>query len=431
MQSGRGRFRPAAIHPLRKREAMLMSAPHSSLIDVATARGIALEQVAPVTAARVVPLASALGHIAATDVFAPQAMPFFTNSAMDGFALRVSDLAEPPHRLRIVGTVAAGAAAPGLLPPAAAIRIYTGAPLPGGADAVVPVEEAEERDGCLVVRSSPAIGANIRAEGSDQPAGACLLARGTRIAPHHVGLLAANGIARVKTVRPPRVVVFSTGDELAGKVRGAGQIHDANRPMLMAMCAAAGAEVLDGGALPDDMGTLARRLADLVPNADLLLSSGGVSMGGRDPLRPAFAAMGGDAAAWQVAIKPGKPVFFGRIGPTAFTGLPGNPMAAFVGFHLFVRAQIAVLSGGEPPEFAPLRGRAAFAWQRRPGRQEVFPVRCAGLDETGLPRLERLGEGVSATLFPLTSADGLAVVSADTAKVDPGDLLGWQPFCTG
>ena len=402
------------------------------LIDVRFARDIALAQVDRIETVRDLPLAAALGHVCARDVVATNAMPFFTNSAVDGFALRLADLAGATPVLPVAGTVAAGAAEPLVLPAAAALRIFTGAPLPGGADCVVALEEVTETDGRIQMHTPPLQGANIREAGSDQPLGALLLPRGTRIAPQHVGLLAANGIGKVTVTRSPRVVVLSTGDELADSTqRGAGQIFDANRPMLLALAQMAGCEAVDGGTMPDRVEPLSRRLTEVAEDADLVLTSGGVSMGGRDPIRPAFAAAGGEIAGWRVAVKPGKPIMFGRIGRTTFTGLPGNPMAAFVGFHLFVAPQIAHLSGRSPAPFAPFKARAGFSWRHRPGRQEVFPVRCLGTDGTGLPLLERLGNGVSATLFPLAQADGLATIAALSDGVAEGDVIDWHPFGQG
>lgn len=402
------------------------------LIDLAQAREIALAQVRAIETATDLPLAVAAGHVCARDVLATCAMPFFTNSAVDGFALRCADLTGADLAMPVAGTVAAGAAGPAALPEGAALRIFTGAPVPTGADAVVALEDVHEAGGMIHLAARPALGANVRHQGSDQPLGACLLARGARIAPRHIGLLAANGIGRISVIRRPRLVVLSTGDELAtGTQRDLGQVFDANRPMLLALAQAAGCEAVDGGAMPDEVEPLAERLAELAGSADLVLSSGGVSLGGRDPIRPAFAQAGGKIAGWRVAVKPGKPVLFGRIGDTAFTGLPGNPMAAFVGFHLFVAPQIARLTGQSPSRFAPFKARAAFSWRHRPGRQEVFPVRCIGTDGTGLPLLERLGNGVSATLYPLAQAEGLAIVPAETEAVAVGDLIDWQPFGTG
>ncbi len=399
-------------------------------LDVATAIEMALAQVSPVTAACDVDITRATGRVAARDVAAPRAMPFFTNSAVDGFAIRLAGAAVS-RRLPVVATLAAGAAAVPDLPQGKAIRVFTGAPLPEGTEAVVPLEDVREADHEILLETLPEAGANIRRAGSDQPQGAVILSQGRRILPHHVGLLAANGVTEVGVFRRPIVAVLSTGDELTADPVDAGQIYDANRPMLLSLVRAAGAEPLDAGVLPDAPEPLAARLAELARTADLVLTSGGVSMGGRDPLRPAFAAAGGTIAAWRVALKPGKPIFFGRLGPAAFTGLPGNPLAAFVGFQLFAAAQIARLCGSEPAPFAAFRSSATFSWRRRPGRQEVFPVRCLGTDETGLPLLERLGNGVSATLFPLAGADGLATVAADCAEVSPGQMLRWQPFFDG
>jgi len=412
---------------------MTASPPSAAMIDVATARALALALVAPIQDRQRVPLSEALGRAVAQDVIAPMAMPFFTNSGMDGFALCVADLhGSGPYRLPIAATIAAGANPAQGLPRGAAVRIFTGAPVPAGADAVIALEDARETDGDLVLDFLPPKGAHLRLAGSDQAAGACLLPRGTRIAPHHIGLLAANGLGLVEVLRRPRVAVLSTGDELGSCGDLApGQIHDANRPMLLALVAAAGGVALDAGSMPDDPAALADRLAELAADADLILSSGGVSMGGRDPLRPAFVAAGGKIDGWRVAVKPGKPVMFGRLGKAGFIGLPGNPMAAFVGFHLFAAAQMAVLAGMAAPTFAAHSARAAFAWQRRTGRLEVFPVRNLGAGSCGLPQLQRLGSGVSASLFPLTAADGLAIVPADLAEVTPGLLLQWQPFCLG
>lgn len=408
---------------------MNASTDMSPMIEVAAAREIAVAQITPVRAFQDLALHAALGQTCARDVIATSAMPFFTNSAMDGFALRHADLTGAGSLLPVAGTVAAGDAGTSL-PPGAALRIFTGAPLPLGADTVVALEDTAEAGGSVHIAGLPDIGANLRLAGSDQPSGVCLVARGTRIAPRHVGLLAANGITRIVATRRPRVLILSTGDELVttGASRAEGQIHDANRPLLIALAQTAGCEVVDGGTMPDEVESLSQRLADLCATADLVLSSGGVSMGGRDPLRPAFISAGGEIAAWRVAVKPGKPVMFGRMGETGFTGLPGNPMAAFVGFHLFVAPQIARLTGAEPVPFARWSGTAASDWQHRPGRQEIVPVRCLGTDGNGLPLLERLGNGVSATLFPLATADGLAVIPAASEGIARGAQVDWHPF---
>jgi molybdopterin molybdotransferase len=398
----------------------------TGLMSVGQARDLALAEVQPIAGRETCTLDGAPGRVLVKALHAPVAMPLFDNSAMDGFALRCSDL-DGVGSLPIAGTVAAGDN-PGPLPPGAALRIYTGAPMPAGADAVVMVERCREADGRVAFDTAPRPGDNIRRAGSDQALGEVLIAAHTRLAPHHVGLLAANGIGQVAVVRRPRVAVFSTGDELRDGAVGPGQIPDANRPTLIALCRQAGAEVTDLGILPDDRDATRTALAGLGDGYDLIVTSGAVSMGGRDHVRDALIDAGGQVNGWRVAVKPGKPVVFGRIGDAVFTGLPGNPFAVYVGFHLFVAAQIARLTGQHPAGFATIPARAGFDWTRSPGRAEVFPVRLDGYGDDGLPVLTRLGRSVSATLLPLGGADGLAMVPADCDRVAAGDRLHWHRF---
>lgn len=388
---------------------------------------LALDQVQPITDVETLPLAQTLGRITAQAILAPDAMPFFDNSAMDGFAIRHADLADRCC-LPVAGTVAAGDA-PSLLPEGAALRIYTGAPVPLGADTVVMVESCIDKSHKVHITKLPKRGANIRPHSSDQAKGAMLLPAGTKTAPHHIGLLAANGLVCATVMRRPRVAVFSTGDEVKNGPRAAGQIPDANRPMLCALLASYGAEVADMGILPDDISRSTEAFKGLGDRFDLIVTSGAVSMGGKDHMAAALIAAGGKVNGWRVAIKPGKPVLFGTLGRAGFTGLPGNPFAVHVGFHLFIAPQLARLSGTEAPAFAPNPAVAGFDWQRHTGRAEVFAVHLSGYNGAGRPVLNRLGAGVSATLLPLVGADGLAIVPAETATVKPGDVLHWQPFC--
>ena len=399
----------------------------AEMMSVIDALVRALAQVAPITDTGSVPLALALGRTTAKPVRAAQAMPFFDNAAMDGFALRRADL-DGRSCLPVAGTITAGDA-PSELPAGAAMRIFTGAPLPAGADTVVMVEACIDKATKVHIERAPAVGDNIRRAGSDQAVGQKLLDANTRIAAHHIGLLAANGIDAVEVVRKPRLAVFSTGDELRSGPRAPGQIPDANRPMLLALAREAGADVTDLGILPDDAAATAEALRGIGGSFDLILSSGAVSMGGKDHIRAALIAAGGTVHGWRVALKPGKPVMFGTLGGAAFTGLPGNPFAVHVGFHLFVLPQLARLLGARIAPFAPVPAVAGFEWSRKAGRAEVFPVRLATWTDAGLPVLERLGQGVSATLLPLAGADGLAIVPADCREISPGAPLFWRPFC--
>ncbi|MCV2894956.1 gephyrin-like molybdotransferase Glp [Lentibacter sp. XHP0401] len=401
--------------------------PAADLMSLAEARDRALAQVAPLADTQTLALSESLGRTVANAINAFEAMPFFDNSAMDGFALCCADL-DGASRLPIAGIVAAGDS-PRALPKGTALRIFTGAPLPQGADAVVMLERAHEAEEHVSFTCAPQAGDNIRRAGNDQAVGQELLAAGTRIGAHHIGLLAANGIEHVEVIRRPRIAVFSTGDELASGQRRLGQIPDSNGPMLVALAQAAGADVTDLSILPDDAEATATAFKALGTQYDLILTSGAVSMGGKDHIREAFLAAGGDVQGWRVALKPGKPVMFGKLCGAAFTGLPGNPFAVHVGFHMFVLPQIARLLGAAPAPFAPVPAVAGFAWTRKAGRAEVFPVRLARYDTNGLPVLERLGCSVSATLLPLSQADGLAIVPADCCEISTGAPLSWRPFC--
>lgn len=406
--------------------------PASAMLDLDTARRLACGLVAPIGAGESLDLAQATGRTAATSLRAEIALPRSARSAMDGFALCTADLASG-LTLPVAGTVAAGMPAPDL-PRGAALRIFTGAQIPAGADAVVPIEEITETGASVQLASPPEAGAHIRAIGSEQPEGGLLLRRGTRVRAHHIGLLAANGVTQIEVVRRPRLAILSTGDELhpPGGANGSGdRLPDVNRPMLIALAQGAGAEVDDHGILPDDPEATAEKLAALQGRYDLIVTSGAVSMGGRDHLRPALLAAGGEIDGWRVALKPGKPVMLGRLGPTAVTGLPGNPFSALVGFTLFVSAQIARLKGAVPAPLFHCAGRAGFDWHRKPGRAEIFPIRLGNREIDGLPVVHRLGEGSSATLFPLAEADGLGFVSAETARVGVGTPIGWQSFEAG
>lgn len=398
----------------------------ADMMSIPQALGRALALVTPIQDAQTVSVSDALGRVTARPVIAADAMPFFDNSAMDGFAVRCADL-EGRCCLPIAGTVAAGDA-PSVLPKGAALRIFTGARLPKGADAVAMIEACIDKTHKVHFNQMPQTGDNIRHAGSDQVAGQVLVGAGTPIAAHHIGLLAANGLSQIKVTRRPKVAVFSTGDELCSGPIGPGQIPDANRPLLLALARQAGAEVTDLGILPDDANATASALSGLGAQYDLVLTSGAVSMGGKDHIRDALVAAGGTVHGWRVALKPGKPVMFGTLGAAAFTGLPGNPFAVHVGFHLFVLPQIMRLAGAQPAPFAPVPAVAGFDWTRTPGRAEVFPVRLAAYDELGLPVLQRLGQSVSATLLPLATADGLAIVPAETRHIRTGASLFWRPF---
>lgn len=376
-------------------------------------------------------LASAGNRTLSKDLHAPAPMPFFNNSAMDGFAVRTSCFTGMgPWKLPVVGPLAAGSPSSLAVPETpVAVRIFTGAPVPAGFDAVVMQEDVGADADHAVFMSRPNTGQNVRQQGEDIKRGAVLVRAGIRLGSRHIGLLAANGYSAVNAFRRPRVGVFSTGDEIveAGQSGSSGQIFDANRPMLIRLAQQAGADVADLGIIGDTLDETTSCFTGMAGKFDLIVSSGAVSVGGHDFIKPGLEKAGGEVAFWQVAMKPGKPIMFGKIGEAIVAGLPGNSLAAYVGFKLFVEGIVARLSGRhEPVHLTTTPAISGFDWNRWPGRTEYFPVKRVGTDKFGAPVIERLGRGGSASLAPLCQADGIAVVAADIGTVAKGDMLSWH-----
>lgn len=396
------------------------------LTPVEEALETAVDMVRPLSVIEDIPVHMARGRVLARGLHAGRPMPLFDNSAMDGFAVDLSHFSgEGPWPLPVLGTIAAGAAAP-VLAPGAALRIFTGAPVPSGCDAVVMLERCDDRGDTVLIHVRPRPGDNIRRAGEDIASGDLLVSAGTMLGGRHVGLLAGNGHGRVPVIRRPRIAVLSTGDELCA---GGAGIHDANRPMLLALCEGLGAETTDLGICPDDMERMTEIFRASAGRFDLILTSGAASVGGRDFVRPALLVAGGTVEAWRVALKPGKPVFFGRLADTLVTGLPGNPLSAYVGFQLFVTRQIGAMLGLRAPRTNRETAVAGFEGARKPGRTEYLPARLAGHSDRGLPIVEPLGHGSSATLLPLSFADGVVVLAANSAEITRGELVEWIPFC--
>ena len=349
------------------------------MLTVSQAAAIARSLVSPVLETEVVPLGKACGRAAAGDVTAPRPMPFFDQSAMDGFAVRLADLAgQGPWRLAVTETVAAGdRAGVDLWKKGTAKRIYYRRP--GFRRRQTP--SSWSRTAWMKARASRSVAARIPARTSGRWAATsnatrCSSRQG-RGSNHGIsGLLAANGFGELNVFRRPRIGVFSTGSELVSQVTPEeGRIFDANRPMLIALAENAGAEVVDLGIVDDDYEATVRFFSRHADEFDMLLSSGAVSAGGRDFIRSAFARAGGDIRAWKVALKPGKPALFGTLGRTAYFGLPGNPLAAFVGFELFVRERILRLGGISDPRGGEVQVRAGYSARRKTGRTEYVPAR--------------------------------------------------------
>jgi molybdopterin molybdotransferase len=378
----------------------------------------ALADVAPLPPERV-PLRDGLGRALAEDLASETDLPAFDASTMDGYALRAADAARAGARLPVAFEVFAGAPAPGPLPGGACCRIFTGAPLPAGADAVEQQEQVR-RAGRGAVFSRPALrGRFVRRRGSDVAAGRVAAPAGTPLDPGTIALAAGVGRAEVLVHRRPRVVILPTGDEVVpvGRTPAPGQIVETNGHALAAAARDAGAEPSLLPAAPDDPGALATALA-AARGADALVTTGGVSVGTRDLVRGALAAAGARLDFWRVAMRPGKPFTFGRWGATAVFGLPGNPASALVTFELFVRPALRALAGLPGTGRLRVAARLASPHEKPPGLEVYLRARL-GVVRGQLVAFP-LPSQSSGDLSSAAGIDGLAVLPAGRSRLARG-----------
>ena len=386
-----------------------------------------------------VPLLESLGSFLAEDVFADIDLPPFDNSGVDGYAVIAADTAgasaESPVLLKEIGEIAAGQTTDVVVTSGTAYRIMTGAPMPAGADAVVMVEDTRREaaapgNGVLCAILDEAVPEqHVRRAGEDLRTGACVLRSGARIRPAEAAMLATMGRASVSATRAPRVAIFSTGDELVDIVSGAipppGKIRDSNRYTLAALVQDAGATVHSIGHIPDDptaTEAALRAAADPDTGADLILTAGGVSMGDRDYIKPAVEKIG-TLALWKVAIKPGKPLAFGRLGSALFFGLPGNPISAMVTFELFVRPALKKMAGGAGQALFRRSVTAVLteAIPHAAGRREY--VRAITEWHEGGFRAATAGKQGSGMLLSATTANSLVTIPTESMGMAPGDVV--------
>ncbi|HEX2191843.1 MAG TPA: gephyrin-like molybdotransferase Glp [Acidimicrobiales bacterium] len=393
------------------------------MIPLEEARAVVLDGCPPL-APRDVPLLAAAGCVTAEAVVADEDVPPFANTAMDGYAVRATDTDGPPVRLRVVGTLAAGSP-PRTTPigPGEAVRIMTGAPMPPGADAVVMVERtrAEEGGASVVIEAAAGPGQHVRGAGEDLRAGQVVCEPGTALSPGHLGVLASVGRETVCVVPRPRVGVLSTGDELvagAGPLRP-GQIRDSNRPTLLALAGASGCEPFDLGLVGDDEEALVAALERGVVACDAIVTSGGVSVGDYDYVKAVLDRLG-EMHWWQVAIKPAKPLAFGRIGTTPVFGLPGNPVSSMVSFELFARPALRRMMGHTVLDRPRVPAVADEDLRRRPdGKLHLVRV-VAATAEDGRWHVRSSGGQASHLLHAMARANALALVP-DGDGVAAGD----------
>lgn len=397
------------------------------LMSVEEAQALIEARIPPLPGEEQVALREAAGRVLAGDLRAPLPLPPFFNSAVDGFAFRHADLAAGGEtRLPVADRLQAGQAASPITP-GTAIRIFTGAAMPPGADTVMMQEDAREEEGAVILPAGLKRGANCRPAGEDVAEGEVALPAGRRLRPPEIGLAAALGLSRL-AVRPMvRVGVFSTGDELAepGQALGPALTYDSNRFTLMALLAGLPVQVSDLGILPDDAAATTAALAEAAASHDLLLTSGGVSTGEADHVKAAI-GQGGRLVFWRLAIKPGRPAAMGVVGGTPVIGLPGNPVAAVVTFLHLARPLVLRLAGALPERLPRFVAEADFRYRKKAGRREY--VRVTLEPGAAMPiarKFEREGAGL---LTSLTRSDAFAELGEDVLEVSPGDRVAVLPF---
>ena len=402
-------------------------------LDEALVRLVAGAEAARIVETESISTFDALGRVLAADVVSAIDVPPADNSSMDGYALRVADAVMVGALLPVSQRIAAGSVGQALAAGTAA-RIFTGAQVPAGADAIVMQEQCEAVDGGVRVNSVPQPGQWIRRRGEDVRIGATVLARGLRLTPQAIGLAAGVGAATLTVCRRPRVALFSTGDELVmpGSVAPAdlppGSIYNSNRFTLRGLLQAAGCEVIDLGIVPDRLEATREALRRAAAANDLILTSGGVSVGEEDHIKPAVAAEG-RIEMWQVAIKPGKPLAFGAVrrqagGEALFIGLPGNPVSSFVTFLLAVAPVLRAMQGLPPALPAALSMPAHFDWPRPDKRREFLRVRRNG--GGGLDLFANQSSGV---LTSAVWADGL-LDNPPGRTIARGDIVNYLPLAS-
>lgn len=399
-----------------------------ALMSVEEAQALIMARVPPPEGEEQVPLSVARGRVLARDLVAATPLPPFANAAVDGWAFRHADLRpDAPTRLIEAGRVAAGQAAMRPVAAGQAIRVFTGAPMPPGADTCVMQEDVTQDGPAILVPQGLKPGANARPAGEDVARGALALRAGRMIGPAETGLAAALGQAMLAVRRRPRVGVFSTGDELAepGGALGPAQTYDSNRFTLLALLAGLPCEARDLGILPDDRARTAAALAEAARGHDLLLTSGGVSTGEEDHVRAAIEA-GGRLVFWRLAVKPGRPAAMGVVEGTPVIGLPGNPVAAVVCFLHLARPLLMRLAGAEDQGLPRFAATADFSYRKKAGRREYVRVTLAtGDGPTRARKFPREGAGL---LTSLTESHGFVELPEATTAVAPGDAITVLPF---
>jgi molybdopterin molybdotransferase len=386
-------------------------------------------QVHAVTGAERIALRESLDRVLAEPVSAPLDVPPHRNSAMDGYALRVADLPDSGETtLRVTGKSFAGAPFNGTLEAGECVRIMTGAVVPEGADTVVMQEQVQRADDLVTLTAGHRQGQNIRQPGEDLKQGDTVLEPGRLLNAADIGLLASLGIAEISVLRKPRVVFFSTGDELKGigEALGEGDIYDSNRYTLHALLSRMNVEMIDQGVIPDDPDAVRLAFSDAAQLGDMVITSGGVSVGEADYVKQTLDELG-EVGFWKIAMKPGKPLAFGRLGKAWFFGLPGNPVSTMVTFALFVRPALFIMKGGQMEEPLSLRATLETDIRKTPGRKD-YQRGILSQAENGKLAVSTTGLQESHVLSSMSKANCFIVLPRESGPVSKGDVVEVIPF---
>ena len=384
------------------------------------------ETITPVIDVEVVALRQTLDRILAADVHSPIEVPNHTNSAMDGYALRFADLDKTS--LQMIGTAWAGRAFNGSVGPGESVRIMTGAVLPDGADTVV-MQEHVERDGDVIrVAGGQREGQHVRYAGEDLARGGTALGAGRRLLAADIGMVASLGVSELPVLRQPQVAFFSNGDELRsiGQPLALGEVYDSNRYTLHGMLTRSGVAFNDLGVVPDDRKQIRETFLRAASMADVVITSAGASVGDADYVKEVLDEIG-EVNFWKIAMKPGRPLSFGRIGKSLFFGLPGNPVSVMVTFYQFVLPALKHLSGEIAWQPLRLRARTTDRLKKRPGRTE-FQRGFLSQDESGALVVATTGEQGSGILSSMSQANCFVILPLESAGAQPGDSVIVEPF---
>ncbi|HYA19087.1 MAG TPA: gephyrin-like molybdotransferase Glp [Burkholderiales bacterium] len=397
-------------------------------MPVAKAREFIQAYLTPITGTEKVNIRAALGRVLAEDIVSSINVPAHVNSAMDGYAVRFKDLsAQGETILRMIGTALAGKPFAGRIGDQQCVRIMTGAVLPDGADTVIMQEHASPDGQMIRFRGAQKAGQNIRQAGEDLAIGQVVLKSGKHIRPAELGLIASLGIAEIAVRRRLRVAFFSTGDELRsiGSPLAEGQIYDSNRYTLYGMLTNLGAEILDMGVVKDDPASLEQALSEAAATADVVITSGGVSVGEADYIKELLSRLG-EVVFWKIAMKPGRPLAYGKIGKSHFFGLPGNPVSVMVTFYQFVRDALLILMGRKGDIAVPvLKANCNSALKKAPGRTE-FQRGILSQDAKGVWSVRVTGEQGSGILRSMSEANCFIVLPENQGNVVPDTLVDVQ-----